>query len=97
MELDLTSEELQILPELATLEVLDAVLQTTIRALHAVHPGLMDQYNPSIPEPLTASACAADAIVHLARTLLDAIDRYQRVNYHRIHIGSNPSSDSDPF
>jgi len=96
MELDLTYEELQILPELATLDVLDAVLQTTIRALHAAHPGLMDGYNPT-PEPLTASACAADAIVHLSRTLLDAIDRYQRINYHRIQVGSSPIRSSDPF
>jgi hypothetical protein len=98
MELGLSYEELQILPELATLEVLDSILQTTIRALHAVQPELIDnEENPSLPKPLTASACAADVIVQLSRTLLDAIDRYQRINYHRLQNGSNHICVSDPF
>jgi len=98
MQRSLTSEQLQVLPELAILVALDTVLQTTIRALHAAHPDLVeDDPNPKIPEPITAAVCAADVIVHLAGTMLDAIDRYQRVNHHLIYVGSTPSNIGDPF
>jgi len=98
MEQNLTSEQLQILPELAILTALDAVLQTTIRTLHAAHPDL-SEHEPytKTSEPFTASVCAADAIVDLAGTLIDAIDRYQRANYHLIHVGSSSHSIGDPF
>jgi len=98
MEQSLSSEQLQVLPELAILAALDVVLQTTIRALHAVHPDLAeDEPYPKTPEPIPASQCAAEVIVHLARIMLDAIERYQRVNRHRIHVGSTPCGRDAPF
>lgn len=98
MDLDLTFEELQILPELATLEVLAAVLQTTIRVLHAAHSELYDnENNLSAPGSFSASAYAAEAVIHHTRTLMDAIDRYELINYHRIQPVSNHTCSKDPF
>jgi hypothetical protein len=98
MQQDLTPEQLQILPELAILDALAAVLQITIRALHAAHPDL-SEYEPytKSSEPFTASLCAAGAIADLAATLIDAIDRYQRANHHLIHVGTADCSIGDPF
>jgi hypothetical protein len=99
MQQSLTSDQLQTLPELAILVALDAVLQTTIRALLAAHPDLEeDEENPSVPQRMTAATCAADAIIQLSATMLDAIARYQRANHHLLHITSAPPSCiNDPF
>ena len=98
MQHNLTSEQLQILPELAILVALDAILQTTIRALHAAHPELIDdESNPKIPDPISAPACAADVIVNLSGVLLDALERYERVNYHLTNIRSSSPCIDDPF
>jgi len=99
MEQNLTSDQLQTLPELAILAALDAVLQTTIRALYAAHPDLEeDEENPSIPQRMTAATCAADAIIQLSGTMLDAISRYQRANHHLLYITSSPPGCiGDPF
>ncbi|MCA1791901.1 MAG: hypothetical protein LC667_19265 [Thioalkalivibrio sp.] len=98
MEHNLSSEQLQILPELAILAALAAVLHTTITTLHAAHPDLSEHESQMhASEPFTASVCAAEAIVDLADTLISAIDRYQRANHHLIHVGSPPCSIDDPF
>lgn len=99
MEQNLTSDQLQTLPELAILAALDAVLQTTIRALYAAHPDLEeDEENPSIPQRMTAATCAADAIIQLSATMLDAVARYQRANHHLLYITSSPPDCiGDPF
>lgn len=98
MEEKLTSEQLQVLPELAILVALDTVIETAIDAMLAAHPELIeDEPNPPIPAPLTAPACAADAIVQLAATLQEAIDRYRRVTYHLIHFVPRPDCVTDPF
>lgn len=99
MEQNLTIEQLQSLPELAILVALDAVLHTTIRALYAAHPDLEeDEENPLIPQRMTAATCAADAIIQLSATMLDAIARYQRANHHLLYFPSRPPSCvGDPF
>lgn len=99
MEQNLTSDQLQTLPELAILAALDAVLQTTIRALYAAHPDLEEaEENPSIPQRMTAANCAADAIIQLSGTMLDAISRYQRANHHLLYTTSSPPGCiGDPF
>jgi len=99
MAQSLTSDQLQTLPELAILAALDAVLQSTIRALYAAHPDLEeDEENPSIPQRMTAATCAADAIIQLSETMLDAIARYQRANHHLLYFTSrSPSCVGDPF
>ena len=99
MAQSLTSDQLQMLPELAILAALDAVLRTTIRALYAAHPDLEeDEENPSIPQRMTAATCAADAIIQLSGTMLDAISRYQRANYHLLYVTSSPPGCiGDPF
>lgn len=99
MEQSLTSDQLQTLPELAILVALDAVLHITIRALLAAHPDLEeDEKNPSSPQRMTAATCAADAIIQLSATMLDAIVRYQRANHHLLYFTSSSSSCvGDPF
>ena len=99
MEQNLTSDQLQTLPELTILAALDAVLQTTIRALYAAHPDLEEaEENPSIPKRMTAATCAADAIIQLSGTMLDAISRYQRANHHLLYVTSSPPGCiGDPF
>lgn len=98
MQHNLTSEQLQILPELAILVALDTILQTTIRALHAAHPELIDdESNPKIPDPISAPVCAADMIVNISGVLLDALERYERVNYHLTNIRSSSPCIDDPF
>lgn len=98
MEKNLSSEQLQSSPELAILFTLDAALHATIRALHAVHPYLEeDEPHSNIPEILASSVSAAEVIVHLSGTMLDAIDRYRRVTHDFIHFGSTSCSDGPPF
>jgi hypothetical protein len=61
-------------PELATLDLLENVIETTFVALCAAHPGLEHELCVDPQPPLEY---LADQIHHCAATLLAALDRYR--------------------
>ncbi len=82
----LTSEEHQVLPELAILVILEVVLQNAITALHSAYPELTEEEpNPLPYSKLTPPAVAAEALINLAGAMQEAIDLYRRVTYHLAH------------
>jgi len=72
-----TPDSLYQAPELATLAILDELLQQTIYALFAAHPELTDQVPFYQRTSLTAEVWVADAIYSQASALQQSIDRYR--------------------
>lgn len=64
-------------PELAAIEILDAVLDATTRALLAAHPELADDERPYWLTPPTPSCHAARSIVDRAARLRDRLADYR--------------------
>lgn len=64
-------------PELAAIEILDAVLDTTIRALIAAHPEITDSERPYWLTPPPPSCHAACSIVGRAARLRDRLADYR--------------------
>ena len=73
-----TPAELARSPELAILTALDAALLVADYALLAEHAELWDQDRPSWRPLPDSTSRIADAIIHLARRLSDALTRYRR-------------------
>jgi hypothetical protein len=74
-----THEDLQVLPELAILVALQAVLQLAVASLLAANPELCDlEPNPSVSAHQTAALSAADSLISLADAMHDAIDVYRQ-------------------
>jgi hypothetical protein len=77
-------------PQLATVEVLTSVLETTIVALCAAHPlielDLKTRTAPVFPIDHLADCAAAQAV-----QLLDALDRYRLAQYDLEHARHSPS------
>ena len=72
---ELSIEQLWVAPELASLAVLDAAIDTAILAITAVHPEMQDQD----PEDQTASLRAATVVIEDARTLVASMSRYRLI------------------
>jgi len=80
-----TPDDLQVLPELAILVALEAILQLTVTSLLATNPELSDvEPTPSVSAHSTAAFCAADSLISLADAMHDAIDVYRRATLHMI-------------
>ena len=82
-----TPDDLQVLPELAILVALEAILQLTVTSLLATNPELSDtEPTPSVSAHPTAALCAADSIISLADAMHDAIDVYRRATLNMIRF-----------
>jgi hypothetical protein len=72
-----TVPEVQAAPELATLDLLAAAIETATTALVAEHPDLCDLEHAARDGPLPASVFIADAIIRLGNGLFAAIAAYR--------------------
>jgi len=80
-----TPDDLQVVPELAILVALEAILQLTVTSLLAANPELSDvEPNPTVSTHSTAALCAADSLISLADAMHEAIDVYHRATLHMI-------------
>ncbi len=80
----LDSQLLRRRPQLATVEVLASVLETTLVALCAAHP-LIELDLKARTEPVLPIDHLADRAVEQAIQLLDALDRYRLAQYDLEH------------
>jgi hypothetical protein len=81
-------EQLWGAPELASLAILEAAIDTSIVAIGAVYPEMQDQ-DPAVQ---TASLRAATVVIEDARTLAASLARY------RVILRRPPDrADDDPF
>lgn len=81
----LDSQILRRRPQLATVEVLTSVLETTLVALCAAHP-LIELDLKARTEPVLPIDHLADRAVEQAIQLLDALDRYRLAQYDLEHV-----------
>lgn len=77
-------------PQLAVVEVLTSVLETTLVALRAAHP-LIELDLKSRTEPVLPIDHLADRAAEQAFLLLDALDRYRLAQYDLDHSRHAPS------
>lgn len=70
--------ELLEFPELATIAVLDEILQQTIYALFAAHPELVNGDSLEGCQNATADSWVADAIYNQATSLQHLLERYRQ-------------------
>ena len=75
-----TPEQLAEWPELAALEILEATLATTTRALVAANPALLSPDNFESEGQTTPQNCLAAAVLSSVHTLGLALNRY------RVHL-----------
>ncbi len=80
----LDSQLLRRRPQLATVEVLTSVLETTLVALCAAHPRIELDLKTRT-EPVLPIDHLADRAVEQAIQLLDALDRYRLAQYDLEH------------
>jgi hypothetical protein len=77
-------------PQLAAVEALTSVLETTLVALCAAHP-LIELDLKTCAEPVLPIDRLADRAVEQAVQLLDALDRYRLAQYDLEHARHPPS------
>lgn len=94
----LDSQILRRRPQLATVEVLTSVLETTLVALCAAHP-LIELDLKTRTEPVLPIDHLADRAAEQAIHLLDALDRYRLAHYDLEHArhARSPASAEDVF
>lgn len=73
-------------PELATLALLDEVIQQSIYMLFAVHPELVSGESLEGCPHVAAETWLADAVYNQAGALQHAIDRYRQAVARRVAI-----------
>ena len=83
-------------PQLATVEVLTSVLETTLVAICAAHP-LIELDLKTRTDPVLPIDRLADRAVEQAIQLLDALDRYRLAQYDLDHARSQAPKEEDLF